>query len=198
MNTQNLFQTKIPLTDYLNNPFDIAKKTLLGAYLCTNISGTLTVGKITELEVYMGTIDKAAHTYNNHRTPRVESCYKTGGCAYVFFIYGMHYHFNVVISEKNDPKAILIRAIEPIIGIDEMVKRRKMTNLKQLTNGPGKLCQALGITKEFDGIDLTGNTLWISPKTEKISLSRIEATPRIGIDYAEEYVHKKWRFVLKK
>jgi len=73
-----------------------------------------------------------------------------------------------------------------------------MTNLKQLTNGPGKLCQALGITKEFDGIDLTGNTLWISPKTEKISLSRIEATPRIGIDYAEEYVHKKWRFVLKK
>lgn len=182
---------------YLKDPFQIAKKHLLGAYLCTHINGCTTVGKITELEVYMGAKDKAAHTYQNHRSKRVESCYKKGGCAYVFFIYGCHYHFNVVIADENDPKAILIRAVEPIIGLTEMLKRRKNKAVKQLSNGPGKLCEALGITKELDGADLSGDTVWIAQRTDKISLKNIEATPRIGIDYAEEYALKKWRFILK-
>ncbi len=194
----SLIQNKIPLSTYLDNPFQIAKETLLGAYLCTNINNELTIGKITELEVYMGAIDKAAHTYNNRRTPRVESCYKQGGCAYVFFIYGKHFHFNVVIAEKNDPKAILIRSIEPVYGLETMIRRRNNANLKTLTNGPGKLCQALGITKEYDGIDLTGNIVWLSPKTEVLHASQIEATPRIGIDYAQEYTLKHWRFLIKK
>lgn len=188
---------KISSETYLKDPFEIAKKHLLGAYLCTYINNELTIGKITELEVYMGAEDKGAHTYNYRRTSRVESCYKQGGCAYVFFIYGMHYHFNVVIGKKEDPKAILIRAIEPVKGLDIMQKRRSMTDIKQLTNGPGKLCQALGITKSFDGMDLTGDMIWIAPRTEKISEDDILATPRIGIGYAEEYKYKEWRFVLK-
>ena len=182
---------------YLKDPFEIAKKHLLGAYLCTYVNDELTVGKIIELEVYMGAEDKGAHTYNYRRTPRVESCYKQGGCAYVFFIYGMHYHFNVVIAEKDDPKAILIRAIEPVKGLEVMQKRRCMTDIRQLTNGPGKLCQALGITKSFDGMDLTGDMIWIAPRTDEIRAEDIVATPRIGIGYAEEYKHKEWRFVLK-
>lgn len=195
---ENLFKTKISSEAYLDNPFQVAIDTLLGSYLCTQINGELTVGKINELEVYMGAEDKAAHTYRNHRTPRVESCYKPGGHAYVFFIYGIHYHFNVVIGEKDDPKAILIRGIQPVFGLETMKKRRKMENLKQLTNGPGKVCQALGITREQDGIRLDGNIIWISPRTDKILPNDIEATPRIGIDYAEEYALKKWRFLLKK
>ena len=194
----NTFKTiKLASDIYLKDPFEIALKHLLGAYLCTEINGYLTVGKITELEVYMGAEDKGAHTYNYRRTPRVESCYCQGGCAYVFFIYGMHYHFNIVIAEKDDPKAILIRAVEPVKGVDVMRLRRHIQDDKQLTNGPGKLCQALGITKEFDGVDLTGSQVWISPRMDDISDKDIIATPRIGIGYAEEYKHKKWRFVLK-
>ena len=187
---------KIPPDVYLKDPFVIAKDYLLGAYLCTCINDILTAGKITELEVYTGAEDKAAHTYAFHRSPRVESCYQKGGCAYVFFIYGCHYHFNVVIGEKDDPKAILIRAVEPVQGLEEMIKRRTNKNPKQLLNGPGKLCQALGITKALDGADLTGNQIWLSPKTERILKKDILALPRVGIDYAEEYALKKWRFVL--
>lgn len=194
----NEFKTqKLPLSIYLKDPFEIAKNHLLGAYLCTCINNELTVGKITELEVYMGAEDKGAHTYNYRRTPRVESCYRAGGCAYVFFIYGMHYHFNVVIADKDDPKAILIRAVEPVQGVEVMKKRRSICDIKQLTNGPGKLCQALGITKAFDGIDLTGDMIWIAPRTDEIKAEDIIATSRIGIGYAEEYKYKEWRFVLK-
>lgn len=188
---------KLDSAVYLKDPFEIAQNDLLGAYLCTFINGVLTAGEITELEVYMGAEDKASHTYRFHRSPRVESCYKKGGCAYVFFIYGCHYHFNVVIGEKDDPKAILIRSAEPVAGVFEMQKRRTNKNPKELANGPGKLCQALGITKELDGASLLGNQIWISPKTKIIQKKDISALSRVGIDYAEEYALKKWRFLLK-
>lgn len=189
---------KLKREDYLKNPFFIAKHILLGSYLCTNIDGKLTKGKITEVELYIGGKDKASHSYEYKRTARTEIQYHIGGHAYIFKIYGMYDQFCVVTNDVNIPNVALIRSLEPIEGIDIMKERRKTNNIRNLTTGPGKLCQALGIkTDEHYGIDLLGDVIWISPKLEEIKISDIIATPRIGIDYAQEYAKKCWRFVLK-
>ena len=192
----DLFEKRVPREAYLQDPFDVAKKVLLGAYLCTRMDGRLTVGQISEVEVYLGAHDKASHTYRYHRSPRVESTYKIGGHTYVFFVYGMHHQLCVVTSEPDEPNAILIRGVKPVYGIDVMQQRRGMQNLKNLTNGPGKLCQAFGITRKLDGKDLLGDEIWITPRVDKIPLRSIHATPRIGIPYAEEFILKPWRFIL--
>lgn len=189
------FNQKLPVTAYLENPFEFAKRHLLGAYLCSNIGGIFTAGKITELEVYLGSCDKACHAYPNRKTKRTATMFKPGGCAYVFFVYGLYNQFNVVVSKEGEANAVLIRSLEPIAGIEEMKRRRQIEKIENLTTGPGKLCQALGITaKEHDGIDLTGEVLWLSPAKEQLPFC---AVPRIGIDYAEEYKDKLWRFYLK-
>lgn len=180
---------------YLKDPFEVAKKHLLGAYLCSDIGGVFTAGKITELEVYLGACDKACHAYPNKKTFRNQIMFANGGCAYVFFVYGMHHQFNVVVSPQNEANAILIRSLEPVEGINFMIKRRNTDNIKNLTTGPGKLCQALGInTQEHNGLYLQQAPLWIA-KGEKVR--DIIASPRIGIDYAEEYKDKPWRFYIK-
>lgn len=179
---------------FLSDPFEIACRHLLGAYLCSCVGGKFTAGKITELEVYLGGCDKACHAYPNKRTKRTETMFKCGGCAYVFFVYGLHSQFNVVVSAEGIANAILIRALEPVAGIDVMQERRKTTDIFNLTTGPGKLCQALGITaKEHDGIQLDGSLLWLSPSKK---VETYTATPRIGIDYAQEYKEKPWRFYI--
>lgn len=191
------FTCRLTRNDFVANAFDVAKKTLLGAYLCSNINGRLCVGKITELEVYTGGEDKASHTYQNKRTPRTEPIFKVGGHAYIFLVYGMYHQFCVVVCEENNPCCILIRAVEPVLGIDIMHRRRNINNIKQLTNGPAKVCQAFGITRDLSGMDLLTGPVWICPKTDSIYETNIMATPRIGVDYAGEYAHKKWRFILK-
>lgn len=158
------FKTRIPLSAYLRDPFEFAQEELLGAYLCSNVGGVFTAGKITELEVYIGSCDRACHAYPNKLTPRTATMFRAGGCAYVFFVYGMYNQFNVVVSSEGTANAILIRSLEPVAGIETMQARRKVSELRNLTTGPGKLCQALGITrKEHDGVDLCGNLLWLSP-----------------------------------
>lgn len=192
---QKRFENKFSADDYLGDPFETACQKLLGACLCSNIGGKFTAGIITELEVYLGDCDKACHAYPHKKTPRTATMFKPGGCAYVFFVYGMYNQFNVVLSQENEPNAVLIRALEPVAGIDIMQQRRKTDNLYNLTTGPGKLCQALGVTaKEHDGTDLQGDLLWLVPGTEKYDYA---AVPRIGIDYAEEYKDKPWRFYIK-
>lgn len=188
------FYRKIAAAEYLKDPFEVATDVLLGAYLCSNIGGKFTAGKITELEVYIGAEDKACHAYLNRKTARNAVMFEPGGLAYVFFVYGMYNQFNVVVSREGEANAILIRGLEPVAGMDVMAERRKNDNPFNLTTGPGKLCQALGITREHNGIDLSGDVLWLSPRRGKIQW---EATPRIGIDYAEEYRDKPWRFVVK-
>lgn len=191
-------QQKIPQEQYLLDPFRVATEVLLGAYLCSNVDEEFTAGKITEVEVYLGGEDKACHAYQFKRTKRTEVMFHQGGCAYIFFVYGMHHQFCVVTSPIDSPNAILIRALEPVAGISTMQKRRHLQQLTLLTTGPGRLCQALGIqTKLHNGIDLTGNTLWIAPATTVIKTEQIKATPRIGVGYAQEYAHKNWRFVLQ-
>lgn len=191
-----LYNKKYSRDFYLQDTFDVAMQ-LLGSYLCTNLDSHLTVGMIVEVESYIGGIDKASHTYNNRRTRRTEIQFGIGGYAYIFFVYGMYAQFCVVTGNQNVADAILIRALEPIIGIDVMQIRRNNVAMKNLTNGPGKLCMALGITTELYGEDLCGDTIWIAPPVNKIAPERILAAKRIGVDYAEEFAEKFWRFYIQ-
>jgi DNA-3-methyladenine glycosylase len=119
-----------------------------------------------------------------------------GGVAYVYFVYGMYYQFNVVSNLGDIPHAILVRALQPVEGIEFMRKRRHTHPDHNLTNGPGKLCIAMNINRELDGADLLGNRVWLE-EYAKIPASRISKGPRIGIDYAEDWVDKPWRFWIR-
>ena len=188
------FSRRLSPAVYRGDAFELAQNHLLGAYLCSEIDGELTAGMITELEVYIGAEDKACHAYLNRKTPRNAVMFEQGGVSYVFFVYGMYNQFNVVVSPTGTANAILIRGLEPVAGLEIMKRRRKCDKISNLTTGPGKLCQALGITREHNAVDLGGNLLWLSPRTESPEAA---ATPRIGIDYAEEYKDKPWRFLIK-
>jgi len=122
--------------------------------------------------------------------------YGIGGTAYVYFVYGMYYQFNVVTNVKGVPHAVLIRAVEPVEGIEIMRTRRHSQPDHNLTNGPGKLCISLGIDDKLDRADLFGERVWLE-EAEKISSRKIASGPRIGIDYAEEWVDKPWRFWIR-
>jgi DNA-3-methyladenine glycosylase len=148
---------------------------------------------IVETEAYCAPLDKASHAYANRRTPRTESMYGLGGTAYVYFIYGMYYQFNVVTNEAETPHAVLVRAVEPVEGLDVMRQRRPVKTDVSLTSGPGKLCIAMGIDRSLDRADLLGERVWIE-EGERIKPRMIASGPRVGIAYAEEYVSKPWRF----
>lgn len=193
-----MFSAKYPRNFYLQDTFQVAQQ-ILGSYLCTCIDGQLTVGKIVETEVYLGSIDKASHSYPNKKTPRTQIQFGLGGYAYIFFVYGMYHQFCIVTGPANVPDVILIRALEPIAGIEYMMARRKINQVKNLTNGPGKLCISLHITKDLYGADLLGEQIWLSPPNyrDKININQIQTAKRIGINYAAEFVDKLWRFYIK-
>ena len=132
---------------------------LLGKLLVHKTAEGIPGGVIVEVESYIGPDDKGSHAYLNKRTERTEIQYGPGGFAYVYSIYGMHYCFNVVTNRTEKPEVVLVRAIEPIMGIELMQKRRKTDNIRNLCNGPGKLCQAMTITKEQYGYDLCSSEL---------------------------------------
>jgi len=165
-------------------------------------TGERVSGIIVETEAYLGEIDKAAHSFGGRRTPRNEITYAAGGHAYVFFIYGMYFQFNVVTHVKDSPHVVLIRALEPVEGIEIMRERRLEKNPsakmpdKNLTSGPGKLCIALNINRRLNGEDLLGVNVWLEDYKE-FSPAEIKIGKRIGIDYAEEFAEKPWRFYLK-
>lgn len=193
---------KLDRSFYRKDSIELAKD-LLGKYLVYDGRDEKLVAKIVETEAYMGFIDKAAHTYNGRRTKRTETMYGEEGHAYVYLIYGMYNCFNVVAAEKEIAQAVLVRALEPIEGLDKMAFNRfgksldelKKTQIFGLTNGPGKLCKAFGITRELDGEDLTGERLYIcTGKEEKFEI--VEAK-RVGIDYAEEAKDFLWRYYIK-
>jgi DNA-3-methyladenine glycosylase len=186
----------IPLTFYQQDDVVDLSRQLIGKYLFTCIDGQTTGGMIIETEGYRGAEDKACHAYQNRRTKRTETMFSEGGVAYVYLCYGLHHMFNIVTNKADIPHAILIRAIQPEVGIDQMLKRRNKKVLgPALTNGPGSLCQALNITRELDGAALDGNKIWLEDRNIVIPAERIEATPRIGIDYAGEDRLKPWRFI---
>lgn len=172
---------------------------LLGYKLCSIVGGEFTSGIIVETEAYRAPEDKASHAYNGRRTNRTETLFRDGGISYVYLCYGIHQMFNVVTGPSETAHAILVRALQPEMGIETMKSRRGVSVPKaQLTNGPGKLCQALGITRAQDGISLnksSGNTVWLEPGIV-VDSADIVASKRIGIDYAKEWKEKLWRFYI--
>lgn len=172
---------------------------LLGCHLNTLVDGKITSGRIVETEAYRGRDDKACHAFNYKRTKRTETMFMEGGHAYVYLCYGIHHLFNVVVNVEGEPDAILIRAIEPIKGVEEMLLRRKINKIKpQLTAGPGVLSKAMGIDKSMNNVDLTAieSPVWIE-LMEPVEVDNIISGPRIGINYAEECVEWPWRFCIK-
>ena len=168
-------------------------KDLLGMYLVSATDGLLTAGRIVETEAYCGRGDKACHA-NGKRTPRTEVMYQNGGLAYIYLCYGIHHLVNVVTNVEGQADAVLIRALEPVEGIETMRERRLFTKAK-LASGPGTLAQAMGIKTNLSGTDLLGDTLWIAKSNEK-SVEILTGT-RIGVEYAEEDAFRPWRFIIK-
>lgn len=173
-------------------------KDLLGKFLVREIDDKKIVVKIVDTEAYQGAEDKASHAHNNKKTKRTETMFARGGLAYIYLIYGMYYCFNIVTAAEGNPHAVLIRAVEPVKGLDLIRENRKIKSKKieDLTNGPGKLSQALKIDKSFDGCDLVkSNKLYLIENED--NNFRIESATRVNIDYAEEYRDKKWRFYIE-
>lgn len=185
----------LPPSFYLNENVVQVAKDLLGKVIVTKIDGVTTSGIITETETYAGVIDKASHAYDGRRTNRTEIMYAKGGVAYVYLCYGIHHLFNVVTNVKDVPHAVLIRAVEPLKGIDAMLQRRKKQKIQpQLTAGPGAMSMALGIHTSHTGLSLAKGIITIHD--EGVSVEDIVATTRIGVDYAKEDALLPYRFYI--
>lgn len=190
---------RLPKSFYQSMDVIRLSKELIGKKLVSCFDGKKTSGIIVETEAYLGEIDRASHAYGLRRTARTEIMFQEGGVAYVYLCYGIHYLFNVVVSPKDIPHAILIRGIEPVEGIDRMLKRCHKARLdKTLTAGPGSLTRALGITTKETGISLIRNTpVWIEDSKNVIPPEEILSSTRIGVDYAKEDALLPYRFLLK-
>lgn len=186
---------------------------LLGKYLVRVQDGIPLVLRITETEAYIGRIDKACHAYNYRRTQRTETLFAPPGTAYLYLIYGMHHCLNFVTEPEGEPAAVLIRGGQVRGGLDLITRNRfgkspselSAYQKKNFLNGPGKLCKALALTREQNGMTLLGEELFVCDSLEEIGLTTppedlkpldIQTSKRIGIDYAEEAVDFLWRYLI--
>jgi DNA-3-methyladenine glycosylase len=183
---------------YQRDILDVSRD-LLGKILVHQTKEGTTAGKIVETEAYCGPEDRAAHSYGGRKTPRNAIMFGEKGHSYVYLIYGMYYCVNMTAGAvPGKPEAVLIRALEPVEGQELMAKRRGNPKGKAtiLTNGPGRLCMALGVTKAQYGADLTVPPFFVKDG-ESLESQDIVETARVGIDYAAEWVGKPWRFYIK-
>ena len=184
----------LPRKFYIRPVLAVAKD-LLGKVLVKKDGNQVLAGRIVEVEAYDGNIDKASHSFSG-KTKRNEVMFNEGGYFYVYFTYGAHFCCNVVTGKKDQGAAVLIRAVEPLIGIDEMIKNRFDRKLKSekeiynLTSGPGKVCKAFGFNKEHSGLDLTNSKVFIFDQT-KLTKNKVGVSKRIGITKS---VNLPWRF----
>lgn len=182
------------------NRADVVKiaKELIGKVLVTQFGEVITSGRIVETEAYAGAVDRASHAFGGRRTNRTEVMYQPGGTAYVYLCYGIHHLFNVVTNQRDVPHAILIRAVDPIQGINAMLARTgKKRADYTLTKGPGNVSRALGIHTGHTGWSLLQNEIFIASDDFVPNKKDIIATPRIGVDYAGEDAKLPYRFILK-
>ncbi len=182
-----------------SDPVTTARR-LLGQELVHVVGGRRLAGRIVEVEAYLGPVDRAAHTFGGRRTPRNASMWAGGGHAYVYFTYGMHHCLNVVCGKDGAGTAVLLRALEPIEGLDEMFSRRPAArSATELCSGPGRLTQALGIDLARDGSDLRSDSaLWIEQlRGRRLPNARVVATRRIGVDYAGRWAGRRLRFLIR-
>jgi DNA-3-methyladenine glycosylase len=171
---------------------------LLGKILVTELEGRRTAGRIVETEAYRGQVDKASHAYGGRRTKRTEIMYGEAGRAYVYLCYGIHHLFNIVTNKKNIPHAILIRALEPLEGIEIMLDRTRKTRLDfSLTRGPGNVSKALGLSARHTGENLLDDTVFLEDDGFRVQKKDIQITRRIGVDYAAEDALLLYRFSVK-
>ncbi|MFW6046404.1 MAG: DNA-3-methyladenine glycosylase [Candidatus Woesearchaeota archaeon] len=183
---------------YNTDALTLAKK-LLGKIIVRNINGKKVKCMITETEAYVGPEDKACHAYNNKKTKRTKVMFKKAGISYIYLIYGMYHCFNIVCGDVGKPEAVLIRSVKPINGIKVIKKNRdiKSNKLYDLTNGPGKLCQAMSIDMSFNDYNLVEGDIFYLEENKEIYDFNMSSSPRINIDYAKDYKNKPWRFFIK-
>ncbi|HHW90181.1 MAG TPA: DNA-3-methyladenine glycosylase [Clostridiales bacterium] len=186
--------------DFYNNDTLTVSKRLLGKRVVRNLNGVILEAMIVETEAYIGTIDAAAHSYRG-MTDRNKIMWEDGGRLYVYQIYGMYFCMNVITEPRGTPAGVLIRAVEPLQNIDTMARLRKIDLSKTkpiaLTSGPGKVCQALGISKADYGTNLIIDNNITITEYKDINQSQIAISPRINIDYAPEAAKNPWRFFIK-
>lgn len=194
---QTMKKSPLPPSFFTGEDVVQLSKDLLGKYLVTSFDGQVSAGKIVETEAYRGPDDKACHAWMNRRTNRTEIMFAEGGHAYVYLCYGIHHLFNIVTGKKDMPHAVLIRAIEPADNPEIMLRRRNSRVLNtRLTSGPGSLTQALGITTQHSGLNLTAadTPIWLEDRGDRIPEGDIMASPRVGVAYAGECALWPWRF----
>lgn len=186
---------KLPVSFFLRPDVVQISRELLGHYLFTRVGNQpLTGGIIVETEAYAGVRDRASHAYGNRRTRRTDVMFRQGGVAYVYLCYGLHALFNIVTNVECVPDALLIRAIEPIHGIEIMLRRRNKKQLdRSLTAGPGALSEALGIGLCHSGTSVVGDEIWLGAGVS-IGPNQVEAGPRVGVQYAGPDAKRHWRF----
>ena len=184
--------------DFYLQPTLRVARALLGKVLVHETPAGCAAGRIVEVEAYRGPADRAAHSFGGRRSTRNEVMWGPPGRAYVYFIYGMHYCINVVTRPAGSPEAVLLRALEPVGGEARMRRRRALPDAPawRLCRGPGALCRALGIERGANGVDLVRGRLRLldAPMVAGHDVAR---TPRIGIDYAGDWVSRPWRFVVR-
>jgi DNA-3-methyladenine glycosylase len=171
---------------------------LLGKVLVSELDGERTSGRIVEVEAYNGVVDRASHAWSGRRTARTEVMYAVGGRAYVYLIYGIHHLFNVVTNREGTPHAVLVRALEPMEGVEVMLRRmgRSVVDFT-LTRGPGNLSKAMGLTTGHTGKSLLAGEIWIADDGYRVKRSEVVATPRIGVDYAGKDAELPYRFLVR-
>lgn len=188
----------LPRSFYEQSVVTVARE-CIGKMLVHRTAEGITGGRIVEAEAYRGPEDLAAHSRGGLRTARTEVMYGPAGHAYVYLLYGTSWAFNFVCGPVDKPHAVLVRALEPLFGIELMAHRRGMTPIdRALTNGPGKLCAALAIDKQAYGTDLCGRSSALFVATCDAPTGPIGRSPRIHIDYAGSWVDKPWRFFEKR
>lgn len=189
---------KLPREFYTRPNVLTVARDLLGTLLVVPApDGDRVSGLIVETEAYRAPQDRASHAYGGRRTRRTETMYAVGGTAYVYFVYGMYHQFNVVTGVAGVAHAVLVRALEPVEGVELMRSRRAGRPDLKLTSGPGTLCVALAIDRSHDKADLLGDRVWLEEGPARVRPSAIASGPRIGIDYAGEWAAKPWRFWLR-
>jgi DNA-3-methyladenine glycosylase len=187
--------SKLAINFYTGNNVVKIARHLLGKRLMSRINGVVTGGTIVETEAY-SFHERGCHAYQNRMTQRNKVMFETGGIAYVYLCYGIHHLFNVVTNRSGVAEAVLIRALEPVWGIDIMQQRMEVRSVNRITSGPGKLTKALGIDRAHNGIALVGEEIWIE-NGKGVSSRRIIASPRIGVDYAGADALLPWRFTIR-
>ncbi len=179
------------------NVLEVAED-LIGKLLITDKDGIRTGGRIVECEAYAGAPDKASHAFGGRRTTRNEVMYKDGGLAYVYLCYGIHHLFNVVTNVRETPHAVLIRGVEPVMGIQDMLLRTgKPKPDETLTRGPGNVSKALGIHTIDTGTALTGKSIFLADDGFSYGTGEIFRSPRIGVDYAGKDALLPYRYYVK-